>query len=315
LLAALWGSPVSEVTEAPQDGAKLYYRAGSLARPPWSLELLPADEGRLWPALKVLELSAGSSWTFTTDEQEMLVLPLSGSFRVRCEQREELLAGRASVFEGATDFAYLPFASTVTVSSDEGGRFALPGAKAERAFAFRRQPAAATPVELRGAGSCSRRVVNYCMPGNFDADRLVACEVVTPGGNWSSYPPHKHDEVSADETELQEVYYFEVAQGPSGNEGFAFQRLYGTPGRPLDLLAEVRTGDVVLVPHGYHGPSMAAPGYDLYYLNVMAGPAERAWRFTDDPVHAWVRGTWAAQQVDPRLVALGGPVDSQRGTK
>ncbi|MGC8627558.1 MAG: 5-deoxy-glucuronate isomerase [Acidimicrobiales bacterium] len=303
------------MTEVTEGDVQLYHRAGSLARPPWSLELLPADEGRLWPALKVLDLSSGSSWTFSTDEQEMLVLPLSGSCRVRCEHREEVLAGRASVFEGATDFAYLPPASTVTVSSDEGGRFALPGAKASRAFAFRRQPADATPVELRGAGSCSRRVVNYCMPGNFDADRLVACEVVTPGGNWSSYPPHKHDEATAEETELQEVYYFEVAPGPSANAGLAFQRVYGTPGRPLELLAEVRTGDVVLVPHGYHGPSMAAPGYDLYYLNVMAGPAERAWRFTDDPAHAWVRGTWAAQAVDPRLLVPGGPANRQGGTK
>ena len=67
------------------------------------------------------------------------------------------------------------------------------------------------------------------------------------------------------------------------------------------MFAEVRTGDVVLVPHGWHGPSMAAPGYDLYYLNVMAGPSERAWRFRDDPAHAWIRSTWSDQAIDPRL--------------
>ena len=78
--------------------------------------------------------------------------------------------------------------------------------------------------------------------------------------------------------------------------------MYGTPGRPIDVLAEVGAGDVVLVPHGWHGPSIAAPGYDLYYLNVMAGPAaERAWRFCDDPAHAWIRGTWPGQPIDPRL--------------
>jgi 5-deoxy-glucuronate isomerase len=95
------------------------------------------------------------------------------------------------------------------------------------------------------------------------------------------------------ETALEEIYYFEVADG-----GFAYQRAYGPE---VDILEEVRSGDTVLLPSGYHGPSMAAPGYDLYYLNVMAGAGERAWRFTDDPAHAWIRDTWADQEVDPRL--------------
>ena len=131
----------------------------------------------------------------------------------------------------------------------------------------------------------------------FDADRLIAVEVLTPAGNWSSYPPHKHDEHRVgEETVLEEIYYFEVAGG-----GFGYQRVYASgPGREIDITAEVRSGDLVIMPHGYHGPSMAAPGYDLYYLNVMAGP-ERAWRFTDDPEHAWIRGSWEAQELDPRL--------------
>ncbi len=100
---------------------------------------------------------------------------------------------------------------------------------------------------------------------------------------------------------LEEIYYYEIAAGPTG-PGVGYQRVYGTPDRPIDLLVEVRDGDVVLIPHGWHGPAMAAPGYDLYYLNVMAGPGpERAWRITDDPAHAWIRGTWASQPVDPRL--------------
>ena len=95
----------------------------------------------------------------------------------------------------------------------------------------------------------------------------------------------------------------------SGDGGMAYQRVYGTPERPIDVLAEVRGGDVVLIPHGWHGPSMAAPGHDLYYLNVMAGPSpERAWRICDDPAHAWVRGTWSGQAVDPRL-----PLTSAKG--
>jgi 5-deoxy-glucuronate isomerase len=157
------------------------------------------------------------------------------------------------------------------------------------------------PVELRGSGSASRQVNNFCTPEAFDTGKLFACEVLTPGVNWSSYPPHKHDEDRPGESELEEIYYFEVAAGPTG-PGVAYQRVYGHDRADVDLLAEVRSGDVVTIPSGWHGPSMAAPGYDLYYLNVMAGPApERAWEITDDPAHTWVRDTWAGQAVDPRL--------------
>ena len=98
-----------------------------------------------------------------------------------------------------------------------------------------------------------------------------------------------------------------MADGPAG-QGVAYQRVYGTVERPIDILAEVHTGDVVLIPHGWHGPSMAAPGYDLYYLNVMAGPGEdRAWLICDDPAHAWVRETWAEQAVDSRLPFYDAP--------
>ena len=136
----------------------------------------------------------------------------------------------------------------------------------------------------------------------FEADSLIACEVITPGGNWSSYPGHKHDENTPTESALEEIYYFEIAEGPNGSNGFGYHRVYGTPTRPIEVLEEVRTGDVVLVPHGYHGPSVAAPGYHMYYLNVMAGPGkERAWNIVDDPEHTWIRGTWADQAVDPRL--------------
>jgi 5-deoxy-glucuronate isomerase len=150
----------------------------------------------------------------------------------------------------------------------------------------------------------------------LDAGSIIACEVITPGGNWSSYPPHKHDEEREGlETELEEIYYFEVRAECGGAAGaecggaadpVAYQRVYGTEERPIDVLAEVRSGDVVLVPHGWHGPAMAPPGYDLYYLNVMAGPgATRAWLICDDPAHEWVRESWAQQDVDPRLT-IGG---------
>ncbi|MDN5932690.1 MAG: 5-deoxy-glucuronate isomerase, partial [Pseudonocardia sp.] len=154
-------------------------------------------------------------------------------------------------------------------------------------------------VELRGAGQASRQVNNFCTPQTFEAEKLIAVEVLTPSANWSSYPPHKHDEERDGEARLEEIYYFEGGPG--------YQRVYSSgPDRQIDVCAEVQAGDVVLVPHGWHGPSMAAPGYDLYYLNVMAGPGpERAWLICDDPAHAWVRGTWDGQEIDPRLPMTG----------
>ena len=285
----------------PATVCQLHRPAGSSARTPWSLEITQAEANWSWSSLRVLSVAAGGSHEFETGDDEVLVLPLAGSCMLACGDVEYTLSGRAGVFEGPTDFCYAPPGSTVRVTTQGGGRFAVPGAKARPRLPLRYQAANEVPVEARGAGNCSRRVVNYCMPGTFEAERLMVCEVVTPGGNWSSYPPHKHDEELLDETELEEIYYFEVGSSPTGQDGFAFQRVYGTAQRPIDLLAEVRQGDVVLIPHGYHGPSMAAPGYDLYYLNVMAGPGDRAWLATDDPAHSWVRGTWADQPVDPRL--------------
>ena len=130
-------------------------------------------------------------------------------------------------------------------------------------------------MELRGAGACSRQVNNFCTPAAFETDKLIAVEVLTPAGNWSWYPPHKHDADRPGESVLEEIYYFELSDGGTG-PGVGFHRGYGTAARPADSWCQVRSGDVVLVPHGWHGPSMAPPGYDLYYLNVMAGPAPSA---------------------------------------
>jgi 5-deoxy-glucuronate isomerase len=269
--------------------------AGSAADGQYALALTPEQAGWTYTGLRVLDLPAGGTHRLDTGEDEVIVLPLSGGGEVDVDGQRFTLAGRASVFAGATDLVYAPRDATVTVTSAGGGRFALPAARAANRLSPRRVPADAVPVELRGAGSCSRQVNNFGTPDALAADRIIACEVITPGGNWSSYPPHKHDEERPGrESALEEIYYFEVR----GEHGMAYQRVYGS----TDVLAEVRTGDVVLIPHGWHGPSMAVPGYDLYYLNVMAGPgAERAWLICDDPAHAWVRGAWAGQKVDPRL--------------
>lgn len=279
-----------------------YLPAGSTAEPPWTHVVTPERAGWTYSALRLLELPPGGSHTFATEDEEMIVLPLSGGCVVACEGERLELTGRGGVFAGVSDFVYVPRAAEVTVSSEGGGRFALPAARASRRFPIRYGAAEDVPVELRGAGQCSRQVNNFANPRAFEADNLIAVEVLTPAGNWSSFPPHKHDERREGEAELEEIYYFEVATPERGTPGMAYQRVYGTPDRPADLLEEVRTGDVVLVPHGWHGPSMAVPGYDLYYLNVMAGPGpERAWLICDDPAHAWVKQMWQTQSVDPRL--------------
>ncbi len=282
-------------------------RRGEAAEGPFSLVVTPKTAEWGYTTLRILELPAGGSATFATGEDETIVLPLSGGCTVACDGPEEsaefTLTGRRSVFTRVTDFAYVPRDAEVTLSSAEGGRFALPATRANRRLTARYGAADGVGVELRGAGQASRQVNNFCTPTTFDADKMIAVEVLTPSSNWSSYPPHKHDEDREGESLLEEVYYFEVDDGPDGAPGMGYQRVYTSgPGREIDVCAEVRSGDTILVPHGWHGPSMATPGYHLYYLNVMAGPGEeRAWQICDDPAHAWVRGTWEDQEIDPRL--------------
>ncbi|HEX7461408.1 MAG TPA: 5-deoxy-glucuronate isomerase [Dermatophilaceae bacterium] len=283
-----------------------YRPAGSAGRAGFDVAIGPREAGWLHTGLFVLTLAAGESRRIIGGEHEWLVLPLSGQVQVECAGKLLFLSGRTGPFAGTTDFAYVPVSSIFTISSSAGARIALPHAKASRPLPFRRVPAEETVVELRGAGHCSRQVNNFATPSVLEADSIIACEVLTPAGNWSSYPPHKHDEHRQDrESALEEIYYFEMrAEGsaPTSASPFGYQRVYGPKDRPINVLAEVRNGDVVLVPHGWHGPAMAPPGYDMYYLNVMAGPgAEREWLVSEDPDHAWVTQTWASQRVDPRL--------------
>jgi 5-deoxy-glucuronate isomerase len=288
------------MTTAPAMPGSFHRPSGSTADGPWDLVITPESAGWGLAGLRIASIEAGGRLEWETGADEAIVVPLAGGTIVAADGERMELAGRADVFSGPTDFAYLPPGTSVVLESEAGGRFALATARAEQQLPFRRGQAAEVPVELRGAGACSRQVRNFAAPAAFAAQRLIAVEVITPGGNWSSYPPHKHDEERPGEAILEEIYYFQIAAGPSG-PGMGYQRVYGTRERPIDVLAEVRSGDVVLIPHGWHGPSMAVPGYDMYYLNVMAGPGEREWRITDDPAHAWIRDTWVDQAVDPRL--------------
>ncbi|GAA2338345.1 5-deoxy-glucuronate isomerase [Streptomyces cuspidosporus] len=288
--------------------------AGKAAAGPYAVHIDPARAGWGYSSLRVLDLPPGGTHELSTGDSEWIVLPLSGGCTVAAEGLTFELHGRESVFSGVSDFAYLPRDAHARIASEAGGRFALTGARCERRLPARYGPASAVPVELRGTGNCSRQVNNFAAAGVFECDKLIAVEVLTPGGNWSSYPPHKHDECRpGEESELEEIYYFEIAAA-HGTEGLGYQRVSPSGhGRGTDVLAEVRSGDLVLIPDGWHGPSIAAPGHDMYYLNVMAGPgAERDWLICDHPDHAWIRATWPDQPVDPRLPLYDAPLGDTR---
>ena len=281
----------------------LHVPAGSTGHDSLTVDISAADAGWTYSGLRVAVLEAGESLALDTGDDELLVLPLAGGVDVESGGEVHRLTGRSGVFEGITDSLYVPRRTAMTLTSAAGGRFALPAATAVRDLPVRYLGRDQVRTDLRGAGDCSRQVNNYALNNGVETSHLLCCEVLTPGGNWSSYPAHKHDRRGADERELEEIYYFEIASSPAGDPGFGLHRTYASdPDRPIDLCVEIRDGDVALVPHGYHGPCVAAPGYDMYYLNVMAGPDEDlVWLAPDDPAHHWIRDTWEGQDVDPRL--------------
>jgi 5-deoxy-glucuronate isomerase len=276
----------------------LLVRAGETAHDQWALDITPQRAGWHFAGIRIVQLAAGASQELRTGQDKALVLQLGGSCSVNVAGATYDFARRPEVFTAVTDYLYLPREGTATITSARGGGFAVATGRATRALEVSYRPACYVLVGLRGAGSCSRQVNNYPLGNELDTDHLLVCEVPTSGGNWSSCPPHKHDEHSEVERELEEICYFDIRRGPDG-PGCALHRTCGKPVRPIEICEEVRAGDVVLTHHGFHGPCIAAPGYDL---NVMAGPAaDGTWLMTDDPAHHWVRGTWDSQDVDPRL--------------
>jgi 5-deoxy-glucuronate isomerase len=227
-----------------------------------------------------------------TGEVEIAFVPLSGRLVVEAESESWELGAREHVFAGMPWALYLPRDTAYRVQAE--GEVAICGARCEH----RREPVLVRPdeveVEVRGAGNATRQI-NHIVKPEFAAERLLVVEVFTPSGNWSSYPPHKHDEDRPpDEVVLEETYYFRTAKP----EAFAVQRLY-SPRHGLDVTATVRDGDLMLVPHGYH-TTAAAHGYDLYYLNALAGD-RRSMAAADDPELAWIRAAWAELEPDPRV--------------
>jgi 5-deoxy-glucuronate isomerase len=284
--------------------SSLLIPAGSAAASDTSLTITSESAGWAYCGLQIVRVEPGEQRSLATGNAEFAVLPLEGSAVVEVDGQRFELEGRASVFARVSDWAYLPIESEALLSSTDGTELALASARAERHFPPAYVAARDVPVEIRGAGQATRQITNFLAPGAFDdVDRLICCEVLTPEGNWSSYPPHKHDDTPDSLANNEEIYYFRVGRSGStatSNEGFALHRTYTADGS-IDETVVVRDGDAFLVPRGYHGPSVASPGYPLYYLNVMAGPnPERTMAIVDDPAHGWIRDTWRSMPTDPR---------------
>ena len=294
-------------------GAELHLLAGAAAADADPVVVTPETAGWRHCGLRVVRLAPGEPRTLQTGDDEMAVLPLSGGgLTVEVDGSSFALEGRRSVFARVTDWVYVPIASRLRLASREGCEVALPSARATRRLEPVAIPASKVAVEIRGAGPATRQVTNFLTPEAFDgADKLICCELVTPDGNWSSYPPHKHDDTEGSPVENEEIYYFRIGRTGSleyAPEGYGIHCTYTSDGT-IDATVTVRDGDVFLVPRGYHGPCVSPPGYPMYYLNVMAGPAPgRLMAFADDPEHHWIRSTWEALAVDPRC-----PVTSAKG--
>ncbi len=243
----------------------------------------PATAAWEWTTFHAYRLARGAGTARAADNQERLVLVLEGRARIVAGERDFGIVGsRQTVFDGPPcPVVLVAPGGAITVAAVEPSLVAIAAAPGGPV----RRTAVVEPgdilVETRGEGPTTRRI-HHLLPPSADAGRLIAFEAYTPGGNWSSYPPHKHDtENPPVEARLEELYYYRFAKP----QGFALARVY-TPERDLDEVMTPMDGDLVLVPRGYHPVGVPA-GYDCWYLNIMAGP-NRAWHFTVDPDHAWL---------------------------
>jgi 5-deoxy-glucuronate isomerase len=256
----------------------------------------PADAGWTYISFSVRTLAPGETLTLPANDRERALVPLSGAAEATSADGSWRFGGRQSVFDGLGHCLYLPRDTEVTVTAAT----ALELAVAEAPATERHEPVLVTPddvgIELRGGGNASRQVGSLMLP-DFPADRLHVVEVWTPGGNWSSYPPHKHEHDREGEAELEETYYYRLRDPENG---WAVQRVY-SPERDFDLTQTVHDGDLLLIPWGYH-TTVAAHGQDLYYLNVLAGPApKRTLQALQDPCLKSSQDAWPDAGIDSRL--------------
>lgn len=272
--------------------------------------ITPTIAGWRYSGLVILNLPSGTTeidGTYLADAEGALI-PLNAiEANVEVDGQKFSLAGRLGVFTGGTDWLYVAPQSRIRITLNSPGEFALATAVADKKFPTQ-YVEKSEQIEIRGAGDATREVRPLMHPDVFtDAHRLMAVELVTPDGNWSSFPPHRHDNIPGSPAHNEEIYYFRIGKEKSahGNsEGWGFHRTYSAPNDPefFDDAISVRDGDIYLVPRGFHGPCVAMPGYPMYYLNVLAGPNEkRTMDFCDDPNHAWIRESWKTQSPDPRV--------------
>lgn len=274
--------------------------------PTLCLDITPASAGWDFISFQVRRLAAGGTWSFATGENELALVNLTGRYAVASDRGSWTgIGGRANVFTDAAHALYLPRRTRFTVSAEVAGEFAVTWVPTDRDHA----PWLIRPGEvkrsIRGGDNVSRQINDLLPPGS-PVHRLVLVEVYTPSGNWSSYPPHKHDRHLVDasgqliEADLEEVYYYRIDRP----EGYAYQRIYTDErsplhqaGAPIDAVIRATDGTAVLVPEGYH-PVVSAPGYTTYYLNVLAGSAQSLAN-QDDPQFTWVKHQYRG--VDARL--------------
>jgi 5-deoxy-glucuronate isomerase len=247
------------------------------------LSITPKSAGWTYVGFEVFQRANGQDFAWASQDREGCVVLLSGKARLTLDGKDHgEIGGRKNVFEGPGWSVYVPVGVKCVlkaVGDVELGVCSAPGTKG--AFSARVIPPEQVGFEERGQGT-NRRLVYNILPDTAAAESLLVVEVVTPGGNWSSYPPHKHDrDALPEESFLEETYYHRL----NPPQGFAFQRVY-TDDRSIDETMAIEDGDCVMVPKGYH-PVGAPHGYDLYYLNVMAGP-NRKWVFKNDPAHEWI---------------------------
>jgi 5-deoxy-glucuronate isomerase len=254
------------------------------------------DFGFQFLSFETRKLEAAQKYQGETADRELAIVVLGGVCSVTSSRGEWLSIGkRATVFDGLPYTLYLPIHTEFTVSAVTDCELAFCYSKAEEEFPARLVTPDDVGIEIRGGGNATRQIHDM-LPPRFPAQRLIVVEVFTPAGNWSSFPPHKHDVHNPPgEVDLEEIYYYRIERP----EGFALQKVY-TADRRIDETLTVRDGEIVLIPEGYH-PVAAAHGYNVYYLNALAGSA-RSLAASDDPDYAWVRGAW--REKDPRLAMI-----------
>lgn len=263
--------------------SRFQVRAGAPSPDGTVIDVTPQSAGWKHVGFRLVRLEPGQVHRGGAGNREACLVLVSGAADISVGERLfESVGGRATPFEDrAPGAVYAPAGMEYAVTALSAVELAVCTAPGAGVGEARLIGEADMPREVRGRGTNTRHVRNI-LPETQPAESLLVVEVITPSGHWSSYPPHKHDTaVEGRETVLEETYYHRL----NPPQGFAFQRIY-TDDRSLDESLAVEDGDVVLVPRGYH-PVGAAHGYDLYYLNVMAGP-ERKWLFSNDPAHDWI---------------------------